>query len=137
MPNVVESFYHDLTSPTTNPPAWALSGEIWITLFMAILVPLAFLRHLDSLRHASYIALFSVGESCFCMFSRCNYATSSISCGRCGNMLLSTARGYHCARGSQTYTLHAELCVDLPCASICFYMCTEREFATLSLDELY
>ena len=61
MPNVVESLYHDLTSPSTNPPSWALSGRVWISLFMAILVPLWFLRRLDSLRHTSYIALFSVG----------------------------------------------------------------------------
>lgn len=31
---------------------------------MAILIPLAFLRKLHSLRHTSYIALFSVGLSC-------------------------------------------------------------------------
>lgn len=62
MPNVVLSLYHDLTSATTNPPEWALSGRIWISLFMAILVPLSFLRRLDSLRHTSYVALFSVGE---------------------------------------------------------------------------
>ncbi|KAG6328460.1 hypothetical protein ID866_10629, partial [Astraeus odoratus] len=60
MPNVVASLYHDLTSPTTNPPQWALSGQNWITLFMFILVPLSFLRRLDSLRHTSYIAMFSV-----------------------------------------------------------------------------
>lgn len=59
MPSVVASLYHDLTSPTTNPPDWALSGHNWITLFMAILVPLAFMRRLDSLRHTSYVALFS------------------------------------------------------------------------------
>ncbi|KAJ7625623.1 transmembrane amino acid transporter protein-domain-containing protein [Roridomyces roridus] len=58
MPNVVTALYHDLSS--TTPPAWALSGRNWITLFMIILVPLVFLRHLDSLRHTSYVALFSV-----------------------------------------------------------------------------
>ena len=63
MPNVVRSLYHDLTSPDTEPPAWAVSGRIWISLFMAVLVPLCFLRRLDSLRHTSYVALFSVGES--------------------------------------------------------------------------
>jgi amino acid permease len=62
MPNVVASLYHDLTSPTTNPPSWALNGNNWIIIFMAILVPLCFLRDLNSLRHTSYIALFSVGE---------------------------------------------------------------------------
>ncbi|KAI6023926.1 hypothetical protein PISMIDRAFT_679649 [Pisolithus microcarpus 441] len=59
MPNVVASLYHDLTSPSTNPPQWALSGPMWLVFFMIILVPLASLRRLDSLRHTSYIALFS------------------------------------------------------------------------------
>ncbi|KAL1743260.1 transmembrane amino acid transporter protein-domain-containing protein [Schizophyllum fasciatum] len=58
MPKVVASLYHDISD--LDPPAWALSGRNWITMFMVILVPLAFLRHLDSLRHTSYIALFSV-----------------------------------------------------------------------------
>jgi len=58
MPNVVAALYHDLSSST--PPAWALSGRNWISLFMIVLVPLVFLRHLDSLRHTSYVALFSV-----------------------------------------------------------------------------
>ncbi|KAJ3541513.1 hypothetical protein NM688_g6071 [Phlebia brevispora] len=60
MPSVVAALYHDLTSPDTNPPDWALSGRSWILLLMLILVPLSFLRKLDSLRHTSYIALFSV-----------------------------------------------------------------------------
>ncbi|KAI0299311.1 vacuolar amino acid transporter 5 [Russula brevipes] len=59
LPNVVASLYHDLSSPDTNPPVWALSGRIWISLVMIVLVPLSFLRRLDSLRHASYVALFS------------------------------------------------------------------------------
>ncbi|KAJ7887939.1 transmembrane amino acid transporter protein-domain-containing protein [Mycena leptocephala] len=58
MPNVVAALYHDLSSST--PPAWALSGRNWISLFMIVLIPLVFLRHLDSLRHTSYVALFSV-----------------------------------------------------------------------------
>ncbi|KAI0640806.1 transmembrane amino acid transporter protein-domain-containing protein [Trametes meyenii] len=60
MPNVVSALYHDLTSPDTNPPAWMLSGQNWITILIIPLIPLAFLRRLDSLRHTSYIALFSV-----------------------------------------------------------------------------
>lgn len=62
LPNVVASLYHDLSSPDTNPPAWALSGRIWISLVMVVLIPLSYLRRLDSLRHTSYIALFSCGE---------------------------------------------------------------------------
>ncbi|KAI5123504.1 hypothetical protein M0805_006664 [Coniferiporia weirii] len=60
MPSVVRSLYHDLTSVNTEPPAWAVSGRFWITLLMVILIPLCFLRRLDSLRHTSYVALFSV-----------------------------------------------------------------------------
>lgn len=62
LPNVVASLYHDLASPDTNPPAWALSGHVWTSLVMIVLVPLSYLRRLDSLRHTSYIALFSCGE---------------------------------------------------------------------------
>jgi amino acid permease len=65
MPNVVAALYHDLTSPDTNPPQWTLSGRNWICILMVILVPLAFLRNLHSLRHTSYIALFSVGKPLF------------------------------------------------------------------------
>lgn len=60
MPKVVRSFYHVLTPPSTNPPPWILSGAVWLTLFMVFLIPLAFLRRIDSLRHTSYVALFSV-----------------------------------------------------------------------------
>jgi len=62
MPNVVEAIYHDLTSSDTNPPEWALDERNWLFVFMIILVPFSFLRHINSLRHTSYIALFSVGE---------------------------------------------------------------------------
>lgn len=61
MPSVVTALYHVL-SPH-DPPAWALSGRIWISLFMVFLVPLCFLRSLNSLRHTSYVALFAVGTS--------------------------------------------------------------------------
>ncbi|OCH96252.1 hypothetical protein OBBRIDRAFT_765760 [Obba rivulosa] len=58
MPNVVSALYHDLSS--RDPPAWALSGSNWLAVLILILFPLSFLRKLDSLRHTSYIALFSV-----------------------------------------------------------------------------
>ena len=61
MPSVVASIHHDIGSPDTRLPDWALSGHVWICLIMLILAPLAFLRHLDSLRHTSFIALFAVG----------------------------------------------------------------------------
>ncbi|OSX64234.1 hypothetical protein POSPLADRAFT_1045325 [Postia placenta MAD-698-R-SB12] len=58
MPNVVAAFYHDLS--TREPPTWAQSGRVWIVILMAFLFPLSFMRKIDSLRHTSYIALFSV-----------------------------------------------------------------------------
>lgn len=61
-PNVVSSLYHDLSD--AEPPAWSQNGRNWLAIFMIILIPLAFLRRLNSLRHTSYIALFSVGELC-------------------------------------------------------------------------
>ncbi|KAI9464237.1 vacuolar amino acid transporter 5 [Boletus coccyginus] len=60
LPNVVASIFHDLTSPDTSPPEWALSGHTWVILVMLLLAPLSFLRKLDSLRHASYVAIFSI-----------------------------------------------------------------------------
>jgi len=62
MPNVVETLYHDLTSEDTNPPEWALHEQNWLFVFLFILAPLSFLRHINSLRHTSYIALFAVGK---------------------------------------------------------------------------
>lgn len=60
MPNVVAAIHHDI-SPDTRLPGWSLSGHVWICLIMFILAPLSFLRHLDSLRHTSFIALFAIG----------------------------------------------------------------------------
>ena len=60
IPNVVAALYHDLAS--SSPPAWSQSGQNWITIIMIFLAPLCFLRKIDSLRHTSYVALFSVGE---------------------------------------------------------------------------
>ncbi len=59
MPSVVKALYHVLLP--YDPPEWALSGRIWISIFMVLLVPLCFLKSLHSLRHTSYIALFGVG----------------------------------------------------------------------------
>ncbi|KAF9643712.1 hypothetical protein BDM02DRAFT_3220784 [Thelephora ganbajun] len=60
MPNVVTAIHHDIAPPNTHPPDWALSDRVWVCLIMLILAPLSFLRHLDSLRHTSFVALFAV-----------------------------------------------------------------------------
>lgn len=62
MPSVVKSLHH-VSGSASELPWWTISGRFWITVFMAVLIPLCFLRKLDSLRHTSYVALFSVGES--------------------------------------------------------------------------
>ena len=61
MPNVVAAIHHDIASPDTRLPDWSLSPHVWICLTMLVLAPLSFLRHLDSLRHTSFVALFAVG----------------------------------------------------------------------------
>jgi amino acid permease len=61
MPSVVAAIHHDIASPDTRLPDWALSDRVWICLIMLVLTPLAFLRRLDSLRHTSFIALFAIG----------------------------------------------------------------------------
>jgi amino acid permease len=60
VPQVVRSLYYVL-APDTAPPHWMLDGRIWISFIMLFLIPLCFFRRLDSLRHTSYVALFSVG----------------------------------------------------------------------------
>ncbi|KAF8327211.1 transmembrane amino acid transporter protein-domain-containing protein [Cantharellus anzutake] len=59
MPSVVRSL-HYVSHSKSELPWWIVSGHFWITVLMSILVPLCFLKRLDSLRHTSYVALFSV-----------------------------------------------------------------------------
>ncbi len=60
MPSVVRSLH--FISHSSSPLAWwTVSGRFWVTVSMSILGPLCFLKRLDSLRHTSYVALFSVG----------------------------------------------------------------------------
>lgn len=55
MPKIVESI---LGAELEH--LWLLSRNFWISLFMLIIVPLSFLRRLDSLKYASMVALSSV-----------------------------------------------------------------------------
>ncbi|KAH6915912.1 vacuolar amino acid transporter 5 [Coprinopsis sp. MPI-PUGE-AT-0042] len=72
MPNVVASLYHDFTGPDTNPPDWAMNGRNWITIFMVVLIPLAYMKHLNSLRYTSYVALFTVAYL-VCIVIKCYF----------------------------------------------------------------
>lgn len=61
MPRCIVAF-----SPSKyDVPEWLLNRQLWIMLSMACLVPLAFLRRLDSLKGISYIALCSVANLAF------------------------------------------------------------------------
>jgi uncharacterized membrane protein YhaH (DUF805 family) len=97
VPRVVVSF-------VDSPPAFLLDRRLWIALSLTILVPLAFLRRLDSLRFTSYVALIavadlvsqidriSVAERTFIVLMACSlvHFRSLLSCG---NSL--TAPGSH------------------------------------------
>ncbi|EJU03460.1 hypothetical protein DACRYDRAFT_64373 [Dacryopinax primogenitus] len=58
MPSATKAVFHAMNWGVV-PPVLA-SGRFWVTLITGMLVPLCFLRKLDSLRHTSYVALFSV-----------------------------------------------------------------------------
>lgn len=128
MPNVVSALYHDLTSADTNPPAWALSGRVWITIMMLILVPLSFLRKLDSLRHTSYIALFSVGmfgprHVLYCI----PLTRHSLPGCNCCILLLLPNQGHSGTRRDPSHQVYVQYYFYIPCAGVCVYMRAERE----------
>lgn len=126
IPNVVESIYHDLTSPDTNPPEWALSSHNWLILIMLILVPLSFFRKLDHLRHTSYVAMFSVGESHrFCSSLLLKATLVSILGHHRHYMLLQTAERCYTGGKSSFDPFLTQLCEHVPCASICVYVRTQ------------
>lgn len=57
MPQVVEGF----VSNVHTIPIFLLDRHFWITVFMLVVIPLSFLRKLDSLKYTSFIALTSIG----------------------------------------------------------------------------
>ncbi|TIB69242.1 hypothetical protein E3Q22_02053 [Wallemia mellicola] len=61
VPPLVTSFFHHLTPSQVDPPSWLLSRHFWITVFVILLSPLASMRQLNSLRHTSYVSIFSAG----------------------------------------------------------------------------
>jgi hypothetical protein len=125
MPNVVLSLYHDLTSPTTNPPAWALSEHVWLFIFLAILAPLAFLREIHSLRHTSYIALFTVGMSLYYFSTSFDLPYQSVSCFNRRHLLFLALGRNASSRRSQTRSFYSELRIHFSSSGVCLYMRTE------------
>ena len=57
MPQVVQGF----TAHPDALPIFLLDRRFWITVFMLVVIPLSFLRKLDSLKYTSIIALSSIG----------------------------------------------------------------------------
>lgn len=131
MPNVVESLYHVLTSPDTNPPPWMLNGGNWISIFMFVLVPLSFLRKLHSLRHTSYIALFAVGRPWFSSSPPNTLLNTtgmhSIPAGYRHPLLLLAHQEHACARRNQDHPFHPKLRINFPCAGVRIHLCPERK----------
>lgn len=124
MPNVVAALYHVLLP--SDPPAWSLSGRVWISLFMIVLVPLCFLRDLHSLRHTSYIALFSVGKP-NPHFNLIRYSDKllSISCRRCRLLLHCTTKRHRATRRSSSHSFYTVVCRHIPSPGVRLYMCSE------------
>ena len=140
MPNVVAAIHHDIASPDTRLPDWALSERVWICLIMLILAPLSFLRHLDSLRHTSFIALFAVG-------TRINPKLPggcadrkfliSVSCHCCGLWLFQPHGRCSRTRRDPPHSLYPCVRVNFPGPSVCFHLCPERKFGSLFRRCLY
>ncbi|CAK7228593.1 hypothetical protein SBRCBS47491_006957 [Sporothrix bragantina] len=60
MPGVVLGFVGETSGVVAELP-FLLNRHFWITVFMLVIIPLAFLRRLDSLKYTSVIALVSIG----------------------------------------------------------------------------
>lgn len=56
MPGVMRGF-----NPNADETAFLVDRNFWITVFVMIIVPLTFMKKLDSLRYTSVIALVSIG----------------------------------------------------------------------------
>lgn len=62
MPGVARGFVSDSgLDDADSLPAYLLDRNFWITAFMLVIIPLSFLRRLDSLKYTSIIALVSIG----------------------------------------------------------------------------
>lgn len=131
IPSVIASLYHDLTSPDTNPPEWALNGRMWILLLMVVLGPLSFLRRLDSLRHTSYVALFSCGEYLLAhIITRRAESLYSLACSipRLDSdcMPLPSVERDDTTWRNTSHQDHTQLCFNVPHPSFRLHLCPER-----------
>ncbi|KAK9459308.1 transmembrane amino acid transporter protein-domain-containing protein [Lipomyces oligophaga] len=59
MPQVIVDFFYSTTDEL--PESILFSRHFWISVFMVALIPLCFMRKLDSLRYTSIVALFAIG----------------------------------------------------------------------------
>jgi hypothetical protein len=138
MPSVVRSLHYVL-NPLSEIPWWTVSGRFWITAFMGILIPLCFLRRLDSLRHTSYVALFSVGKcihligSEVCFHSLLLPINSILGYHR-GRVPLSPSQGERGAWRMAPGALHSVVHFYIPGASVRVYLRAERRPSISSLS---
>ncbi|EPQ26981.1 uncharacterized protein PFL1_05616 [Pseudozyma flocculosa PF-1] len=60
MPQIIISFFKAFHRDVHQIPTLLLDRSFWIFVLMVMLIPLCFLRRLDSLRHTSYLSLLAV-----------------------------------------------------------------------------
>jgi hypothetical protein len=100
---------------------------------MAVLIPLAFLRRLDSLRHTSYVALFAVGAFSFLNSELPPNIPFRIPCRHCDILLLPPPEGYDQTWRNLAHPLYAELRLHVSSTGLRFHLCAECEsFIVLS-----
>lgn len=93
---------------------------------MLLLVPISFLRKLDSFRHTSYIAMFSVCESHHWFFIDL-LIFDSIPGDYCHQVLLQTSGGCSTGGGNRLNPFHTQLCDHVPCAGVRVHVRAECE----------
>ena len=112
MPGVVQGFVADVAgslgsgSGPGQVPALLLNRNFWVTAFMLVLIPLGFLRRLDSLKYTSIIALVSIGYLIVLVVY--HFATDDLS-GR-GDVNVITPAGFVPVLSSLPVIIYAYTC---------------------------
>ena len=98
---------------------------------MVVLVPLSYLRRLDSLRHASYIALFSCGEChIFLLSNNADLITCflrSVPCFDSNIVLFSPHKRHDTTWGDPFNQVHAQLYLYIPYTGFRLHLLAECE----------
>ena len=93
---------------------------------MAVLLPLSFLRRLDSLRHTSYVALFAVGKLPRLACARPTEILHSLSRNYCCRVLCSSTERNHYGWTRLYGALHTQFYIYISGAGFRVHVRTER-----------